>query len=256
MPATFPSHAAAAVPFKLAWPRRFDGVALVAGSAAPDAYYGLNGYVVWPATHDLPGLFWFALPVTLLVTFLIRRSAPLVAAHLPGRPRWLALPDYGVLGTVRHPWYVTVYSALLGSATHITWDAFTHYPGSHHGWGVRLVPALAVEAWPGAPWWLVAQHVSTVVGAVAVLGMATYIGRRRLLRAWHGEPPPVARTPRLFWSVAVGVGLLYPLTWPLLRYQYATYVQGVRMIWVAALALLAGAAAAHLAASRKVGQAR
>ena len=248
MPATFPSHAAAALPLKLWWPRRFDGVALVAGSAAPDAYYALNGYLVVPPTHNLPGLFWFSLPVALLTTALVRWAAPVVAAHLPGRPRWLALPDYGVLGRVRHPWYVTAWSALLGAATHVVWDGFTHDPGSRHGWAARLVPGLKQEAWAGIPWWLVAQHASTVVGAAVVVAVAVHIGRRRLLVDWHGEPPRVTRTPVVFWSVAAVVAALYPLTWPLLRYPYATYVQGVRMICTVAFALAAAAAAARLAA--------
>ncbi|QSB14949.1 DUF4184 family protein [Natronosporangium hydrolyticum] len=252
MPATFPSHAAVVLPVKLAWPRRFDGVALVVGSAAPDMYYALNGYVVVPPTHNLPGLFWFALPVTLLATFLIRRSAPTIAVHLPARPGWLALRDYGVLGQVRHRWYVTVYSALLGSASHVLWDGFTHHPQIAHGFGVRWVPALTAEAWPGVPWWLLAQHASTVLGAIAALGMAVYLGRRRLLRRWHGEPPPAPYAPWAFWSAAGAVVALYPLTWPLLRFQYATYVQGVRMLLAFGFALLAGAVAARLFARRQV----
>lgn len=248
MPATFPSHAAAVLPCKLAWPRRFDGVALVVGSAAPDLYYPLSGHVDVPATHNLPGLFWFSLPVTLVATFLIRRSAPVVAAHLPARPDWLALPDYGVLGRVRHRWYVTVYSALLGATTHLIWDGFTHYEESAQGWGVRLVPVLATEAWPGVPWWLFAQHASTVLGAVAAFAVAVHIGRRRLLRRWHGPPPAVARTPRVFWAVAVTVAAGYPLTWPLLRFPYAAHVQGVRMIWAFALAAIAAATASAVAA--------
>jgi hypothetical protein len=256
VPATFPSHAAAVVPFKLWWPRRFDGVALVVGSAAPDMYYALNGYLVVPPTHNLAGLFWFTLPVTLVATVLIRRGAPVIAAHLPERPSWLALRDYGVLGRVRHRWYVTVYSALLGGLTHIVWDGFTHAPITGHAWGVRLIPALDDPVWPGVPWWLLAQHVSTVAGALVVLAAAVHIGRRRLLRAWHGEPPEVPRTPAVFWSVFAAVAMLYPLTWPLLRFQHATYVQGVRMIWFFAAALLAAAGAAHLATRQRVRQAR
>jgi hypothetical protein len=256
VPATFPSHAAAAVPFKLLWPRRFDGVALVVGSAAPDLYYALNGYVVVPPTHNLPGLFWWTLPVTLIATVLIRWSAPTVAAHLPARPAWLALRDYGVLGTVRHPWYVTVYSALLGGLTHIVWDGFTHFEEVPHGWGVRLVPALQAEGWWDVPWWLVAQHVSTVAGGLVVFAAAVYIGRRQLLRTWHGGPPEVTRTPVVFWSAAAAVAALYPVTWPLLRFQYATYVQGVRMIWCFALAMLAGTVASQIATRFRVRQAR
>lgn len=250
MPATFPSHAAAPLPLKLWRPRWFDGVALVAGSAAPDAYYALNGFVVWPATHNLPGLFWFALPVALVATWLVRWAAPVVAAHLPARPDWLALPDYGVLGRVRHRWYVTGYSALLGGLTHIAWDGFTHSPLAGHGWGVRLLPVLTSEVAPGWPLWLLAQHASTVLGAVGVAGMAALIGRRRLLRAWHGRPPRLPRTPWLFWPPVVAVVLAYVITWPLLPFQYATYVQGVRMIETTMLAMLAGALVVRLAGPR------
>src|SRR3954464_368087 len=107
MPATFPSHAAAVLPLKLWRPGWFDGVALVVGSAAPDLAYPLVGLVSLPGTHTLTGLFWFCLPVGLVSTWLIRRSAPLVAAHLP-RLGSFALRDYGVLGAVRHRWWVTV----------------------------------------------------------------------------------------------------------------------------------------------------
>jgi hypothetical protein len=247
VPATFPSHAAAPLPLKLWRPRWFDGVALVVGSAAPDAYYALNGFIVWPSTHHLPGAVWFALPVALIATVLVRWAAPVVAAHLPDQPTWLALPDYAVLGRVRHRWYVTVSSALIGALSHITWDGFTHSPMAQHGWGVRLIPALETQLRPGLPVWLFAQHASTVVGALVVAGVAVMIGRRRLLRAWHGAPPALPARPWLFWPPAVAVGLAYVVTWPLLPYQYATYVQGVRMIEAAMLAMLAGTLVVRLA---------
>jgi hypothetical protein len=256
VPATFPSHAAAVLPLKLWRPNRFDGVALVAGSAAPDLYYALNGFVAVPPTHNLPGLFWFGLPVALIATWLIRWAAPTVAAQLPSRPTFLALPDYGVLGLVRHPWYVTVTSALLGAASHIMWDGFTDSPDGPNGWGATLVPVLATEVRPGLTWWLVAQHSSTVLGAVVTLALAVYLGRRRLLRAWHGRPPPVPRTHWVFWPVAAGVAGLHPLTWPFLPYRWATYVQGVRMICAVALAMLTGAAAATLWQRFVVGRSR
>lgn len=247
MPATFPSHAAAPLPLKVWRPRWFDGVALVAGSAAPDAYYALNGVIVWPSTHHLPGVFWFALPVAWVATVLIRWAAPVVAAHLPARPSWLALPDYAVLGRVRHPWYVTVWSALLGALSHVAWDGFTHSPLARYGWGVRLLPVLETPLRPGLPAWLFAQHASTVVGALAVAGMAVVIGRRRLLRVWHGEPPVVPRAPWLFWPPVVAVLLGYVVTWPVLPFRYATYVQGVRMLETVMLASLAGTLVVRLA---------
>jgi len=246
VPATFPSHAAAVLPLKVWRPRWFDGVALMTGSAAPDMYYVLTGFIVVPPTHNLVGILWFGLPVALVTAGLVRLAAPTVAAHLPSRPAWLAMPDYGVLGQVRHRWYVAVWSALLGVLSHIVWDGFTHAPAATHGWGVRLLPALAVEPVPGWPLWLLAQHASTVLGAAVALAVAVHIGRHRLLRAWHGRAPAVPRTPWVFWPVAGAIAAAYPLTWPLLPYQDSPHVQGVRMIWCCALALLAGAAATSL----------
>jgi len=250
VPATFPSHAAAVLGLKLWRPRRFDGVALVVGSAAPDAAYPLAGIVSLPETHTLQALFWFCLPVTLLGAWLVRWAAPTVAAHLPRRPAALALRDYGVLGAVRHPWPVTVWSALLGAASHLVWDGFTHDPRGH-GWLSAQVRALQRDGLFGLPWWTVTDHASTVLGALVVLGIAVSIGRQRLLRRWHGVPAGGGtRAPGVFWSSAAAVVALYPLTWPLLPFPWSAHVQGVRMLWAVALGLLAGVAATRVARRR------
>jgi hypothetical protein len=234
VPATFPSHAAAVLPLKLWRPRWFDGVALVVGSTAPDLAYPLVGLVSLPETHTLAGLFWFCLPVGLVATWLIRRSAPIVAAHLPG------LGDYGVLGVVRHRWWVTVSSLLLGALTHLFWDGFTHDPAGH-GWAVGLI---------GYSWWHLAQGISSVVGGFVAIWCFWRIGRTRALRRWHGPPPVVPVRPRVFVSAAAVV-LVGCLAWmPILPYRLSAHVSGVRLIWAVAAALLAGALAVRLHAHR------
>src|SRR5690606_5599152 len=95
---------------------------------------------------------------------LVRWAAPTVAAHLPRRPAALALRDYGVLGSVRHPWPVTVWSALLGAASHLMWDGFTHDPRGH-GWLSAQICELQRDGLFGLPWWVVTDHLSTVLGA-------------------------------------------------------------------------------------------
>jgi hypothetical protein len=236
MPATFPSHAAAVLPLKLWRPRWFDGVALVIGSAAPDLLYPLAGVVSLPETHTISGVFWCALPITLVASVLVRRAAPIVAAHLPTE----AARDYGVLGRVRYRWYVTVWSALLGAASHILWDGFTHDPGGH-GWAARQLTALQRDGLFGRPWWTVTQVLSTVAGALVVGVLAVHMGRWRLLRRWHGAPPAAPTAPLVFWPVA-GLGpVLYLVTWPVLPYRWAPHVQGVRLLWAVAFSLLAAA---------------
>jgi hypothetical protein len=126
MPATFPSHAAAVLPLKLARPRWFDGVALVVGSTTPDLSYPLHPLGVLLFTHRWTSLLWWTLPVTVVLSAIVRWAAPSVAAHLPDTA--FALKDYAVLGTSRPRWWITATSAVIGGATHVFWDGFTHPP--------------------------------------------------------------------------------------------------------------------------------
>jgi hypothetical protein len=202
VPATFPSHAAAVLPLKLRWPDRFDGVALVVGAAAPDLPYAL-GSCRPPNTY---GHTWWgvlaSVPVTMVAARLVRWAAPTVAAHLPA-PAPFAVGDYGAVGGVRHPWWVTAGSALLGAASHVAWDHVTHarVPGTGVG-----IPALRREVRPGVPVWMPLHLASSAVGAAAWLAGSAHVGRRRLVTAWHGPAPAVTRRRGLFWTTAAAAG--------------------------------------------------
>jgi hypothetical protein len=220
MPLTFPSHAALPLPLKLWRPRWFDGVALVVGSAAPDLAYALDGsgLPVFPLSHQPAGLILFCLPVTLLCATLVRWAAPAVAVHLPSRPAALALRDYGLLGVSRPAVTVSALSAVLAAATHQAWDRLTDHT-------------------PVLDW------ASTVLGALAAVVLAVHIGRRRLLRAWHGEPPAAPARPRLFWTVAASVTAAGALVALRLPGAFLPHTSGARLIGALALGLIAGAAA-------------
>jgi hypothetical protein len=236
MPLTFPSHAAAVLPLKLWRPRWFDGVALVVGSASPDFVYALEPYVQIRA-HTWWGLVWCCVPATLVLTWLIRRAAPIVSAHLPAGGRF-ALGDYGVLGTVKYRWYVTVGCAWLGALSHRLWDAVTHDRLD----GVVRFPVLSTEAFAGEQWSWVLQHGSTVVGAAVFVLVALRLGRRRTLIAWHGTPPRPQRRPRLFWGTAAAVWLVGLAVQPAFAGIGLPPVIVVRLMIVATIGLLAAAA--------------
>jgi hypothetical protein len=235
MPLTFPSHAAAVVPIKVAWPDRWDGVALVIGSTAPDLPYALAPYVEFDA-HTWPTLVWFCVPITLLGAWLVRRAAPTIAAHLP-KLGGFALRDYGSLGAVRHRWYVTVYSAFVGVLTHLVWDSFTHERATH----IWTFLPLDRIAFAGLPWWHVLQFGSTVVGALVTAVYAWHIGRRHLLLTWHGSPPLISTRPYRFWLVAVVVSGLGLDVIPALAASKLSFVLGVRLLIIGAVSLLAAA---------------
>jgi hypothetical protein len=237
MPLTLPTHPVAVVPLKFWRPGWFDGVALVIGSIAPDVSYAVGGYGFIIPSHTWHGPLWWGLPVTLLGVWLVRRSAPAVAAHLPPGGV-LALRDYGVLGTVRHPWYVTATSALVGAYSHLAWDSFTHPTID----GVRpLHPFLTTEVRPGLPWWELLVTVSDVFGFVAATLLIIHIGRHRLLRRWHGPPVLTTARPRLFWT-AVAAVLAAGWVWLAVEPVQFLLVQAVQAMLIGGLALLTGAA--------------
>ncbi len=242
MPLTFPSHAAAVLPLKLWRPRWFDGVALVVGSAAPDFPYALDPYRDIHG-HTWWGLVWFCVPVTVAASWLVRRAAPQVAAHLPdGGP--LALRDYGVLGRVRYPLSVSAGCAWLGALSHRLWDMFTHASIDQ---GTVRFAWLSREAFAGQPWWQVLQYGSTVLGAVVVLILFVRVGRTRALVAWHGDLRRVGsaapvRQSGAFWGTAAAVVVLGVAAQPFLAGAGEVAIVYVRMLAVVGLALLSAAA--------------
>ncbi|MEV4624739.1 DUF4184 family protein [Micromonospora sp. NPDC049523] len=80
---------------------------------------------------------------------------------------------------MRHPWWVSTTSALVGAVSHIGWDAFTH-PSLDRG---RVAfPFLHAQVWQGVPWWEFLSTASDVFGFAASAALIVHIGRSRLLR--------------------------------------------------------------------------
>ena len=162
MPIT-PAHAAAAWPLHRA-AKRLPLAALVIGTLAPDLEYLLRLRPVGKFGHTPVGLIVFCVPATLLVFWgwraLVRPAlAPLLPAGLGAR---LVAPEPG-RGTDVVP--LAIVAALVGAATHVFWDGFTHGPS----WGVALFPALGDPS-PvfDLAWYSLAQYVSSVVGSLVI----------------------------------------------------------------------------------------
>ncbi|MFD0597739.1 DUF4184 family protein [Catellatospora coxensis] len=249
MPLTLPTHPVAVVPLKLWRPRWFDGVALVIGTVAPDLAFAADGYGVTIHSHAWHAPLWWALPLAVVGTRLVRWAAPTIAAHLPtGGP--LALRDYGLLGLARHHWSVTATSALIGAACHIGWDALTHPTVDG---GRVLLPSLHRPAWPGMPWWELLSIGSNLAGFAVATALLVHIGRTRLLRRWYGPGPATdAPRPALFWAAVTVVFALGLVSLPMHPVRLVGD-QAVRVMLFAALALLAGTAAVRAGATRTTG---
>ncbi len=184
MPFTL-SHPAAIVPFRrLVRPDRLPFEAFVVGTMTPDFEYLLRLEPLALLSHSWSGLVLFCLPMGALALalwlFLLR--TPLRAL--------LALPAEPHQSRQTTAWWARgLIAVLLGAATHLVWDAFTH----RDAWGPVLFPVLRTTAFTfgtlAVPWYNVLQVVSSLVGGAAVLGWCV-----RYLRS-HGAWP-MARTTR------------------------------------------------------------
>lgn len=166
------AHPAAILPL-LRHSRWFSATGLVAGSIAPDFQYFLLLPIFRYSGHTLHGLLFFNLPIALLIAtifhLVVRRPA---VAHLPLwlKQRALAVPALDWLPYLRQRWFVFATSVIIGAATHIFWDSFTH----NSNYFVVKWPVLAsmVEL-PllGRDMMLcrIIQHTSTFAGSLAIL---------------------------------------------------------------------------------------
>jgi hypothetical protein len=179
MPFTL-AHPAAALPLR----RRLRGLgsasALAVGSMVPDLPYFLPVGIDGPESHSAAGLLWFDLPMGLacwLVYVLLVR--PFAFDVLPAAVvRRVEAPDVRPDLSLRALPRIVV-SVLVGAATHVAWDSFTHATGA----GVDLFPILHTEvpALAGYEIYSLLQHLSSIVG-LALLAWWT--------RQWLRRTPP------------------------------------------------------------------
>lgn len=146
--------------------------ALVVGSMMPDFQYFLSMKLNGRFSHTLAGLFLFDLPVGILIWILFHRVVrQSLIDNVPGVissrlqvlrsfdfRKYLQAHPVGLAGCI-----------LIGAASHILWDGFTH----HDGMFVPLIPQLNApvgHAWfPDVPLFRYLQHASTVAGAFFII---------------------------------------------------------------------------------------
>ncbi|WP_419707091.1 DUF4184 family protein [Promicromonospora sp. NFX87] len=204
MPFTL-SHPAAVLPLLR---RPFSAAALVAGALAPDLPYFARStpvpvgaqswyepYMNATTSHTLLGALTVSLPyaVALWGLFLVARRP--VGSLLPA-PAGARSPerDSGGAGALLRRAGWVLLSLLIGIATHLVWDSFTH----SDGWVVMHVSFLSTPLAGDLSWARALQHVSTVGGLVVI---AVYLWRRRS-RLLPASPAGRRRAWRLLAIVA------------------------------------------------------
>lgn len=190
MPFTF-SHPALVLPLALLGRRWCSLTGLVVGSVAPDFEYFLRFDYYSAISHTLFGLFFFDLPLGLLLAFLFHGVVrePLFA-NLPGflRGRVQAYRGFDWPAHFRAHWVVVLVSILLGALSHVLWDAATH----DHGFFVERIPFLTAAFEVTGKEWIpvrLLERSSSILGlgviaAVFFTRPATPVAGRVYLRYW------------------------------------------------------------------------
>lgn len=127
MPFTF-SHPAIVLPLAL---KRFrlSATGLVIGSMVPDFEYFLRMTDRSRYSHTLLGLFWFDLPLGVLICFvyhvIVRNS---LFDNLPIflKERVIIFKSFQWPKYFSKRWVIVCVCILIGAASHVLWDAFTH----------------------------------------------------------------------------------------------------------------------------------
>lgn len=170
MPFTF-SHPAIVLPLA-AFPKRyFSLTGLVMGSMAPDFEYFIRMNVKGKYGHTLAGIFWFDLPLSLMLAYLFHFIVrnPLIL-HLPPllNKQLIIFSDFNWHIYFSSNWPAVLLSILIGTGSHLFWDAFTHYDG----YFVQIFPLLAQPIHMSTfsiPLFKLLQHSSSLLGAIVVL---------------------------------------------------------------------------------------
>lgn len=169
MPFT-PAHPAAILPLPRLLQKWAVPSALVIGSIAPDFIYFLPVTLSRGGSHSLAGLLRFSLPlgwIVYLVYHLFLKHPILdllpaaISRRLDSATRTMRLPSVS--------WLAVTACLLLGAATHLAWDAFTHEGAP----GVTALPFLRTDLFALGNYhvyaYRVLQHFSSALGLL-ILG--------------------------------------------------------------------------------------
>jgi uncharacterized protein YfeS len=131
MPFTF-SHPAIVLPAKLLPRKLYSMTGLIIGSMTPDFEYFIRMNVRSIYSHTFWGVFYFDLPLSIILTFIfhnIVRNELINNLPTSLQKRFSDLKTFNWNAAFIKSWFIVIFSVLIGAASHILWDDFTHVGG-------------------------------------------------------------------------------------------------------------------------------
>lgn len=183
MPFTF-SHPAIILPFRHLPTQWFSFTGLVIGSLSPDFEYFIRMKVQSIYSHTVLGIFWFDLPLAILLAFLFHNLVrDSLFFNLPKsfQSRILFFTEFDWNLYFRKNWITVLISILIGIASHLLWDGFTH----NHGYFTEQFSGLKsvfIIYGNEIPAWKIAQHLSSLVGAILIFLAFLKLPKKKIIK--------------------------------------------------------------------------
>jgi hypothetical protein len=124
-------------------------------------------------SHTIAGIFYFNIPVTVLLSFIFHLVVKRNLFHnspLHIQRKFQDTLHFDFRSYFKKHWLIFLVSAMVGSASHIFWDSFTHGSGyfANTLWFYEgtYVPFDGVNY----PLFYALQHISTAVGLIVFVG--------------------------------------------------------------------------------------
>jgi hypothetical protein len=181
--------------------------ALIIGAMAPDFEYFISFRPVGVIGHQLKGFFLMNLPLAILLYliwhFIVKR--PLLThspAFIGERLSLVYNSEFGLSSWKKV--FVFIYSAILGMASHVIWDSFTH----NTGFFVGRISFLQTKVF-GIYIYKYLQHGSTLLGLLFIIFFIYKCERQELPKVTHLEKI-------LFFTILIflyGVILYFMMLW-------------------------------------------
>jgi hypothetical protein len=242
MPLTF-AHPAAVLPAKYLPEKWVSMTGLIIGSITPDFEYFIRMKVESIYSHTWIGMFWLDLPLSLLLTFIyhsIVRNPFICNSPLFLKRRLSRYMHFKWLDYFMHNFFKVIICLLVGIATHIFWDGFTH----PHAEFVKMIPFLkesTVLFGHQIPNSTLLHAISSIVG-----GAIVFYAIMRIPRADTYAP---SHHPVYYWFIILASGLVTANIGVLTGLPYVEYVN---VITATASGFIAGSIIAPLFLEKRV----
>jgi hypothetical protein len=168
MPFTF-AHPAIVLPLDNLKPRWFSLTGLIAGAVVPDFEYFIRMHIYSTYSHTVKGLFWFDIPLGVLLAFLFHNIARNnLYDNLPPvlSKRLSPYKTFNWNNHFKNHWPVVLLSVFIGACSHLFLDAFTHPAG----YFVKLFPAILNKTIiADIPFYKVLQHSFTLISTIYII---------------------------------------------------------------------------------------